>query len=160
MQLTDRVILIHRKLSLTRFRISQKSGKQTVSGVKVYAGEQVTKYDIIPAGTVINITVTGKGNYAGTESEPATLTGSYKIAKAKIKSLKVKIYSQEFTGYQIRPVKSDIYVNGSNTTGRAYYEIVSYGVNTSVGKGTVTVRGIGDYVGTKTISFKIKKAKN
>lgn len=140
--------------------ISQKSGKNTVNGIKVYAGEQVSKYDIVPAGTVINITVIGKGNYAGSTTQPATLTGSYKIAKAKIKSLKFKIYSKQFTGYQIRPVKSDIYVNGSNSSGRAYYEIVSYGVNTSVGTGTVTVRGIGDYVGTKTISFKIKKAKN
>lgn len=141
--------------------ISRKNKNVREDNISVSAGTQVTKYDIIPAGTVINITVTGKENYIGNDSNnPAKLIGSYKIAQARIDTLKFKIASEEFSGSPIRPVKSSIEVNGITGAYRDTYEIVKYGTNTNVGVGSVTIRGIGDYIGTKTISFKITRAKS
>lgn len=66
--------------------------------------------------------------------------------------------SFSYTGNQIKPtiklIKDDL---GNTIREHADYE-VSYSNNTKVGKAYVTVKGIGAYTGTQTISFTIKKA--
>ena len=39
----------------------------------------------------------------------------------------------------------------------AYLENIGYKNNVKAGTATVTLRGIGDYAGTKTVTFTIKK---
>jgi hypothetical protein len=58
--------------------------------------------------------------------------------------------------------KSELVVKvGKITLGKDEYEIISnsYENNTKVGTASVTIKGVGNYGGTKTIKFKISAAK-
>ena len=118
------------------------------------ADEELTK--VIPAGTVVKVTVTGKGNYTGTVST------TYRILETgkDISKLTFKISNQEYTGSPVTIDEGDItsiklgkkeqeLVLGTD------YEIVSYSNNLNKGTAKVTFQGIGKYGGTKTVSFKI-----
>ena len=118
--------------------------------------------DIIPAGCMIEMTVTGKGSYSGTISE------TYTIAERKITDLKFSVKYDEgkssfaYTGKAIRPGKENIKVmmkSGKNwveaPNGSDYYTIVSYMNNVNKGTATITVRGKNGYAGTARITFKI-----
>lgn len=124
----------------------------------VTKGSQVLKTDIIPAGSAISITVTGKGNYAGDGTAPSKVSAVYRITKNKISSLKFNVEGDYVhTGSRILPGKDDISVTGTSVmdTGRLY-TITGYGENIKAGTGTITIRGLGDYGGTMTLKFKIK----
>lgn len=115
------------------------------------------------AGTEITVTVKGLGFY---ENEEKTLTGTYRIFAKNISTLKVVIDPQEYTGEEITLMPNNIHVYASNADKRndnelreACYQIVGYQNNTKAGTGKVTLRGIGNYGGTKTYSFKIQKKK-
>ena len=117
------------------------------------AGEIVGTNDIVPVGTVIVVTATGKGNYL----EGTTIQGEYRITKASITSAKVQIPAQIYTGEKICPDKDEITIKvGKLTLEDTDYEIVSYENNMSKGKAKVTIKGVGNYGGTKTITFTIK----
>ena len=117
------------------------------------AGEIVGTNDIVPVGTVIVVTATGKGNYL----EGTTIQGEYRITKASITSAKVQIPAQIYTGEKICPDKNEITIKvGKVTLDDTDYEIVSYENNISKGKAKVTIKGVGNYGGTKTITFTIK----
>lgn len=104
-------------------------------------------YNNVNVGTA-KVVINGTGNYAG------KVTKTFTIEKRNISALIfVYIKDQTYTGSQIKPsitVKygSTVLKNGSD------YK-VTYGTNKSTGKGTVTVTGIGNYTGTKQISFYI-----
>ncbi|MBQ8946135.1 MAG: leucine-rich repeat domain-containing protein [Lachnospiraceae bacterium] len=123
------------------------------SGLRlVTAGSTVNKSDIVYAGSVIKVTVTGKGNYSG------TATGTYRIAEKKLSTLKFMINDQIYTGAPITPGKNAINISGlTNAEASRVYSIVSYGENTKAGTGTIVIKGIGDYAGTRTLKFKISK---
>ncbi len=136
------------------------SGKNAVTNVEfMTAGDKVEDVDIIPAGTMIKMTVTGKGNYTGSISE------IYTIADAKISDLKFAIKYEAgksgfaYTGNEIRPGKSMISVKGKDgiekDNGGDFYDIVSYKNNVNKGTATITVKGKNGYVGTANITFKI-----
>lgn len=115
------------------------------------------------AGTEITVTVKGLGFY---ENEEKPLTGTYRIFAKNISTLKVVIDPQEYTGEEITLMPNNIHVYASNADKRndnelreASYQIVGYQNNTKAGTGKVTLRGIGNYGGTKTYSFKIQKKK-
>jgi len=117
------------------------------------AGEIVGTNDIVPAGTVIVVTVTGKGNY----NSNSVLTGAYRIVQSDIKSAKVKIPDQIYTGKEIEPDKSQMIVKiGKQELTANDFDIVSYSNNIKKGTAKVTIKGKGNYGGTKTVSFKIK----
>lgn len=117
------------------------------------AGEVVGANDIVPAGTVIVVTAMGKGNYL----EGTTIQGEYRITKASITSAKVQIPAQIYTGEEICPDKDEITIKvGKVTLEDTDYEIVSYENNMSKGKAKVTIKGVGNYGGIKTITFTIK----
>ena len=113
------------------------------------------KVDTLAAGQKVTVTITGKGNYEG------TVTATYRIleagkdlSKASVK-LNRKIY---FNGTRVTLSKSDITVKiGKVTVPPELYEIVadSYVNNDRKGTAKVTIRGIGEYGGRKTISFRI-----
>ncbi len=113
-------------------------------------GETVNKLDIIPVGAEITATVTGMKLYGGSTS----VTFRY-IAK-NISSATVSVKAQYYTGKAVEPTKDDIVVKfGKVVLAKTDYEIVGYSNNVNKGTGKVIIRGIGNYGGVKTISFKI-----
>ena len=117
-----------------------------------YAGQEVQKTDVIPAGTAIRVKVTGINNYSG------ELSAVYRIAakKQNIGSAKVTIPAQTYTGRAITLNPDDIKVvlNKQELTAENF-EIVSYAKNINKGTATVVLKGIGAYAGTKKATFKI-----
>lgn len=122
------------------------------------AGTPVDANDILPAGTKLNVKITAKGrDYTG------TVQGTYRITAASIAKAKVSIKDQTYTGKAIKldtttdPQVVYVEVNGTPLKPEEY-EIVegSYSNNVNKGKAKVTIRGLGNYGGTKTVTFKIK----
>lgn len=117
------------------------------------AGEEVAPKDIIPAGTVIKVTVneTADGNYTG------KVSATYRITTADISKAAVKIPAQTYTGRAIEP-DDQIEVRLNRTLiSKDNYEIVSYQNNVNKGTATVTIRGKNDCGGSKTVKFKIRQ---
>lgn len=116
------------------------------------AGSEVGSNDIVPAGTVLIIRVQGKANYSDDY-----LQGEYRIVKSNISKAKVKVESQIYTGSQIEPGKEDIIIKiGKTTLSSLDYEIIGYSNNIKKGNAKLTIKGVGNYGGTKTVTFKIK----
>ena len=108
-------------------------------------------------GDVVRVTAEGKGNYEG------TVTADFKvIANDKnLSKAKIQVVDQGYTGEAIEPtgdvVSVSLKMNGEWVKLRegVDYEIVGYSKNINKGKAKITVRGIGEYGGTKTGTFKI-----
>lgn len=115
-------------------------------------GEAVGNQDIIPCGTVLRVTITGMNNYTG------TLTGQYRIMEYDISKAKVTVESQIYTGNAIKPDENDIRVTfkGRELVCGTDYVIEGYANNIKKGTAKVTLRGIGEFGGTKTAKFRIK----
>lgn len=121
-----------------------------LDGLLKTAGSPVELTDILPAGTKVLVTVTGKGNYTGMISD------IYRMTQLDLKKAKVKIPKQTYTGGELCPGKEQIEVTiGGVTLADTDYEIVRYQNNIKKGTATVIIRGRGDYGGTKKASFKI-----
>ena len=120
------------------------------------AGEEVTSSDIVPVGTVLTMEVTGKGIYAGEGEKAATISGNYRIVGADMGRATIKVNTQYYTGKEICPDKSQIVItlNGKVLAAQDY-EIVSYSNNINKGTAKITVKGVGDYGGSKAANFTI-----
>ncbi len=132
-----------------------KSDTMLDNGTMRAAGSAVDRDDIVPAGTVLKVAVTAKngGNYTG------TLEGEYRITKASISKTAVTVRRQTYTGQEIILDKSDITVRiKGKQVDESQFEIVegSYKNNVKKGTASVTIRGVDNYGGTKTIRFTIK----
>ncbi|MBQ6477940.1 MAG: leucine-rich repeat protein [Erysipelotrichaceae bacterium] len=118
-------------------------------------GDPVESTDILPVNTVITVTVSSIGsNYTGKLSKDYRIT-SYDISKAT-----VNISTQYYTGKAVTLLKSDITVKvGKDTLAPSDYDIVSdsYVNNIEKGSASVTIRGKGNYGGTKTVKFTISQ---
>jgi len=115
------------------------------------AGEEIGAKDIVPAGTLLNVTITGKGKYKG------ELTAEYRVVQQSVAKAKVKIPTQVYTGKEIKLDKNTISVTcGKQKLEASDYEIISYQNNVQKGTAKVTIKGVGNYGGTKTVAFKIK----
>lgn len=148
---------------------STKITIKDVNGKKLTAGTDYSKeidYEVVGGsttpgeGSTINVTVQGAGAYEG-----SSVTGSYKIydPQKNISKLIIKIDPQEYTGEEIKlsPWAVHVYATGAGVkNGKEIYgvvEIVEYMNNTKSGNAKVTLRGVGEYGGMKTCSFKIQK---
>ena len=135
--------------------VTQVVNKQTIYITRLQ-GEEVDKKDIIPVGAEITATVTGMKNYAGDGSTPSTQSATFRFVAANIAKATVKVAAQTYTGKAIEPTKDDITVKvGKVTLEKTDYEIVGYSNNVKKGTAKVTIRGIGNYGGEKTVTFKI-----
>ncbi len=119
------------------------------------SGDMVEGSDIIPVGTVIDVTVKSKGdNYTG------QIKGSYRIVPMNIKSAKISVPAQIYSGREIKLNKEDIKITIKGYTLKPEeFEIVegSYVNNIKKGTAKVTIKAVGkDYGGSRTVSFKIK----
>ncbi len=150
---------------------------KTKSEITRHAGDELTKKstDVIPAGTMINIAVTLKGNYEG------TVTGEFRVVQALLSKATIKVptayWSDDLadTGFTYDPARIVVVLNGKivqpsrkvlitgdNGEEATYgyepnYEIIadSYKNNTKPGKASFKVRGVGNLGGVKTVNFTI-----
>lgn len=166
--ISETVLLVNDKVCtgkenghLTKFTLTDTDGKVMKAGTDyekevVYTyenGKEVKNTDVISAGTTIKVTVKGMGNYSN------TITGEYRviakendISKAKI-TLKTPQY---YTGSAVKPDKSQFEVKlGEKTLQPEDYTITGYTNNVRKGSASVTIRGEGQYGGTKTVKFAI-----
>ncbi len=137
--------------------VSQKNGE----GLWRIAGDQVQETDIIPVGTVININVTGINSYAGTSTSVKykIIAGDMSKAKITLKSTGVLKTGTDYTGMAQLIDKDSSFekvVISGNTLSSDDYEIIDYKNNLKKGTATITLKGIGNYGGTKNYTFKIK----
>ncbi len=107
--------------------------------------------DAYKAAGTYNITVAAKngGNFTGTRTVKLTITNSRLISKVAVK----KIMSQEYTGSAVEPAFSVTYGKVTLSEGTDY--TAAYSNNVEVGTATVILTGIGDYAGTKKVTFRI-----
>ena len=138
------------------------------------AGDTVAKTDIVPAGTVICVTVTGAGNYKGAANtvsgdvilanNESKVVGEYTVVPASIAKAKVTIKAQGYTGSEVTFDEDQITsVKIGKTTLKADdYAIVAGSFANNVKKttkksmATVVIEGTGNYEGTVTAKFTIK----
>lgn len=119
-------------------------------GTSKTQGSEVGANDLIPVGTVLNVTAYGINNYTD------SITGTYRIISSDISKASVTVCSQVYTGKKIEPSKNQITVKvGKYILKNNEYEIVEYRNNINKGSGTVVLKGIGNYGGTKEVKFTI-----
>lgn len=163
LEAADKVFKNKAKNSTTKFNVLDSNGKKLAVKkdyeIVKYAyadGSEVKDTDIIPAGTEIFVTVKAKEGSGFT----GELTGSYRIVQADIGKVAAKVTDQIYTGSAITPGKEDITLTMKKVPLAADdYEIVSYSNNVKKGTATVIIKGVGNYGGTKKITFKIKSKK-
>ena len=163
LEAADKVFKNKVKNYTTKFNVLDSNGKKLAVKkdyeIVKYAyadGSEVKDTDIIPAGTEIFVTVKAKEGSGFT----GELTGSYRIVRADISKVAAKVTDQTFTGSAIKPGKEEITLTMKKVPLTADdYEIVSYSNNVEKGTATVIIRGVGNYGGTKKITFKIKSKK-
>ncbi len=167
--ITSPIIFIYKKLPSSGEKVKNYKGKnQPQTEVSVTEGiTHVLPTHIIPAGTEIEITVTGKGAYENT-----TATATYKFVKKEVSitgsAFKIAIPEQQWTGMPVELKEGDITVTQKisktetkTLTFGSDYEIVpgSYLNNINRGTAKVTIRGLHNgtdlYGGTKQVTFKI-----
>lgn len=102
------------------------------------------------------VVLNGTGNYAGIREVMLTITSSKLIPKLKID----KIADQPYTGNKItpKPVVKAVVKDGKNVLTENVHYTVDYKNNTEIGIATVIITGMGEYVGVKQATFKIKAA--
>ena len=141
--------------------LTDANGKKLRAGTDyekqyVYRDENgiiLSKTDRPEAGSILTVTVKGKGNYSG------EATASFRIIKKgmNISKAKVKVNgSYYYTGDAVTLSKSNLVVTiGKTTLKNDDYEIIGYSNNTKKGTAKVTIKGKGAYGGTKEFTFKI-----
>ena len=102
-------------------------------------------------GPTASVTVTGSGNCKGSASAEFTIHGAGTIAGAEV-TLSQDSYT--YDGTAKKPGVTVVFDSEELVEDRDY--TVSYSDNINAGKATVTIKGIGDYSGTKTVTFTIK----
>jgi len=101
----------------------------------------------INAGTA-TITITGKGNFAGTTSKTFSIS-----ARAMSDTSVANISSQTYTGNVISPLPTITYNNKTLKKDTDY--TLSYSDNINVGTATITITGKGNFAGTTSKTFSI-----
>lgn len=93
-------------------------------------------------------------NYTGSIiTEFRVIAKEKNIAKASVTINNGNPYI--YTGSAIRPDKNAIRVTLNGTLSNDDYEIVEYSNNIKKGTAKLTIHGLGEYGGTKTVTFKI-----
>lgn len=112
--------------------------------------------DQVPENSVLTVTIEGTKNYTGQTKV------SYRVlaAKKSLKSASVSLKKGVTKAYELEPVilkKEDLVVklNGRELD-KDNYTIVSYVNNRKKGTAKVTIQGLGEYGGRKTVNFNIK----
>lgn len=144
--------------------IFDAEGKQLSSGkdfrIKEYqdsAGKVIQKTDAVSSGTdSITLILEGIGGFEG-ELPVKCRVSEEALTKISMASV-TRIPVQPYTGDAVTPdIMLSIKGKGTLTENRNY-KILGYYNNVRKGTAMILVQGIGDYTGTKTITFKIGPA--
>ncbi len=128
------------------------SSKKVKPIIRRSEGDPVGANDIVPAGTLIKVTVNASGSYQGAQE------GTYRIVAADISKASVKIPAQYYTGREILLRKEQITVKlNKETLDPSDYVILSYSNNVKKGTATVVLQGRGNYGGTNNAKFAISQ---
>ncbi len=95
-------------------------------------------------------------NDTGDDEVVPSNSKEFKIVQASIRSAKIKLANEVYTGKRIKPLPLVTY-NGITLKKGVDYTL-SYGKNKKVGKGKVVITGKGNFKGKITKKFKITKA--
>jgi len=121
-------------------------------------GDLVDDADIVPTGTVIRAVVAGIGNF-----KDASISNTYRIVQKNIASLSVSVRtSKDYTGSAVTLRKDELkFMSGRTELQDVTFEIdeASYTNNINKGKASVTIRGVGNYGGTKVVTYSIAAKK-
>jgi hypothetical protein len=99
------------------------------------------------------VTVTGTGVYSGTKTVTFRIVAAPKPVSGLVVSA---IPDQTHTGSAIQPTPE--VKDGSTTLVKDTHYTLTYAGNVNVGTATVTVTGLGNYSGTKAVTFRIVAA--
>ena len=131
-------------------KIQIKNGKTTLTENTDYTLTYINNTQVGEASIIIK----GIGNYTGSVTKNFNIVAPSVTEKTKIDTLTFSsISDQEFLGFKITP---DITIKDKDYTlkkGTDYSLIYSNNIN--VGTASIDVKGIGNYTGTKKITFKI-----
>ena len=116
---------------------------------------KLTKSDVVEAYSQVKVVATAKSTNYKDSNEKVYTVAVQDIAKAK-----VVVKSKPYTGKKVTLTAEDfttIKVGDTKLKEGVHYEIVadSYENNINKGKASVTIKGIGNYAGTKKVTFKI-----
>ena len=128
----------------------------------LHEGEVLHDMSVMPAGSEVKVNITMTGNYIG------KVTGTYRILETgyDISKATIQIYPQEYTGKAVvidenQDFKKSVLKDGK-VEKRLYLvgdmqniAVVGYEKNINKGTAKVTFKGVGNYGGTKTVTFKI-----
>ncbi len=153
--------------------IREKEGRSWVDK-EVNAGDSVEKSHCIPVGTVIKVTVYGKGFYDGQKASGTFRFAANDFTKAKIPSIPAQIYTEEKieadtiadiisngVTFKVSKEQTDTLSCGVEGVEEDEKEsdclITSISNNKDVGTAKVTIKGnpAKGYAGEKTVTFKI-----
>ena len=148
----------------TALKVLDENGK-VLSAKNDYTAEYTCGDDVLTAssivkeGDVITVKVTGKGKY----DETTSISAQYRVAAGSdvknISSAKVTVSPAEYTGSALTPEVTVQAKDGTVLVKGTDYEIACYAGNTDPGKNAlVIIKGIGNWSGTKTQKFTIRKA--
>ena len=151
--------------------VTDRTGKKLTAGKDyekkyIYEFEGKTSEDSIPGiGTVVRVSVKGAGNFKGPDANNPQWNGyCYKIIDASkdISKADFKIQDKAFVGRNVNiglDEKDFVKAVASDKTTQLKYDvdyiITGYKNNDRKGTASVTLKGIGSYGGTKTVTFNI-----
>lgn len=99
------------------------------------------------------ISLQGKGNYTGTKTVHYTISGGeVPIESAKVTGIQDRTYNGK------TQTQSPVVTVDGKTLAEGIDYTIGYANNKNAGTASVLITGKGDYKGTKTVSFAIKKA--
>ncbi len=131
-------------------QIQIKDGKTTLKENTDYTLTYINNKEIGEASIVIK----GIGNYTGTVTKNFNIIAPAVTEKPKIDTLSISpIQNQTFLGFKITP---DVTITDKNYTLKngTDYSLTYYN-NINVGTASIDIKGIGNYTGTKKITFRI-----
>lgn len=126
------------------------------------AGEPVREEDIPQADTQIRVTAAGIGAYAGTGDTAPEISAVYRIVAADIAKVRVKVAAKSYQdGRPVTLSAEDLTLTVSGVLepleyGKDYQIVTeSYVNHTKKGRAKVTLRGLQNYGGEKTVTYNI-----
>ena len=138
-------------LSKTSYTYNGKAKKPKVTVKNLSSKNYSVSYKNNKNAGKATVIITGKGNYKD------SIKKTFKIKKASIQLASFsKISAKSYTGKAIKPKVKLIYKSKILKKNTDY--TLSYKNNKKVGKATITIKGKGNFTGTKILTFKIKES--
>ncbi len=157
--ISDEDVIVQELVAVAGKKVQQPVPKLTYNGKKLVKDKDFTvsypdlenesRADAYKIAGTYRVAVTGIGNFTGTRELVFTITDGALMSKVKVS----KIAAREYTGKAVEPAFKVTYKKAELVAGKDY--TITYKNNTEIGKASVILTGIGDYAGTKTVTFQI-----